>query len=230
MSSSIPHRDIADSPWARVDPFKSMDFDAVDEVMVDALARALDRWPGDLTRATADFRMAMAEMFRVMLKADIAAAYMRGVTSTIAYIIDLHTDRTFIADCIAFASNLHALQGGLSETAIAERHGVKRATVSKWVQIVRKDLDLPPPRGGRDDEAVGVYSERAHKVHGTEPKVQTSGIKIETAEALIGKLCRWLAGVQTDGLPPDQGDKFLAAVARFRDALFELEAAFPPPR
>ena len=46
---------------SRVDPFRHLNFDAVDEIFVLAFRGALNRWPGDITRAAADFQSCAAK-------------------------------------------------------------------------------------------------------------------------------------------------------------------------
>lgn len=219
------HRDIAESPRAAVDPFASLDFDHVDEIMVKAFAGALQRWPNDITRAAADFKILAVDSLKILLGEEISYSYRQGVIATIAYILDTHPKHAFIADCIAFASNLHAIQGGLSETEIAKRHGVKRATVCKWVQIVRRELSLHKSRGMRDEEAQEAYRERAHRVHGTEPSQHIEEpIKVSSIESLVAKLCRGMARVNADALPVHERESLRRTLGQLKPVLASVGA------
>jgi hypothetical protein len=204
-----------------VDPFASLDFDQVEEVIAIAFAGALKRWPGNISMAAADFQAAAVGSLKSLLAEEIAASYREGVIATIAYILDTHPQHAFIADCIAFSSGLHALQGGLSQTEIAARHGVERATVQKWTKIVRLDLDLPRSRGMRDEDASEAYAERAHRVHGTVRKEpEAKKVKVPTIESLVGRLCRALKSLD----PTDMSD---AERENLRRSLNQLSPLLP---
>lgn len=56
---------------------------------------------------------------------------------------------------------------GMSETEIAERHGVSRAAVSKRCVELAKKLDLPPSRAMKSEASRAVYSEAQKEVWGS---------------------------------------------------------------
>lgn len=224
------HRDPAESPRTAVDPFASLDLDKVDEVFCVAFQNALRRWPGNISAAAAEFQGTALVMLKEILADELLASYGDGVRAVIAYIIDTHPQHRFIADCIAFASNLHALQGGLSESDIAKRHSVKRATVSKWVNIVSRDLDLARSRGMKDQEATEAYRKRAHEVHGTAPKARQNQIKVTTIESLSTKLCRALAVVSRAGLSQQDRAALARSLAPLERALTGLPGSQSTPR
>ncbi|GAB4164758.1 MAG: hypothetical protein Fur0032_01020 [Terrimicrobiaceae bacterium] len=197
-------------------------------MFVVALQNALSRWPGNVSAAAADFQAAALATLKSLLAEEIAASYRDGVVAVIAYIIDSHPQHRFIADCIAFASNLHALQGGLSESDIAKRHNVKRATVSKWVNIVSRDLDLARSRGMKDEDATEAYRQRAHEVHGTAPKAKQSSVKVTTIESLSAKLCRALSSASRAGLTREDRLTLSKSLAPLAKALAPLSKSLAP--
>lgn len=60
--------------------------------------------------------------------------------------------------------------GGKSEIRIARRFGCTRANVSYIVKHLQKELGLGEPPGGKSREAVGVYRERAKRIHAEREK------------------------------------------------------------
>lgn len=103
---------------------------------------------------------------------------------------------------------------------------VDKATANKWVGIVRRELNLSRARGIRSDDAVEAYIQQAHDVHGTERiEQEDKPIKIESLEATIAKLCRWLASIQIATLPDDERASIAAIFSPLKPFLSSLEAA-----
>lgn len=169
------------------------------------------------------FRESSVALLSELLTTETEEATLDGVRSTIALILDLHPNHGFIGDCIAFAANLHPLQGGISETEIAERHGMVRGTVCKWVQIVRRELNLPESRGMRSEEARNAYSERAHRVHGTEPQPKKK--RMATIESVVSRLCRWASQIDHSSLTPEERAEMKKLLAPLGPVMAAFETA-----
>lgn len=68
-------------------------------------------------------------------------------------------------ECLAVALGLSAYNGE-SMTAIAHRHGVTRAAVSKRCVDITTQLNLPPSRAMRSEKARKIYRHSRTKHHG----------------------------------------------------------------
>lgn len=164
----------------------------------------------------------LGEMLRGLIAMHAAEERAEAVLHTIALIMD--RDRPALtAECIAYAANLHTLNGGLSETEIAAKHSVCRAAVSQRVQDCKAALNLPPSRGMKDDEAVAVYSERQHRIHGTErdPEQEVS-TRTTSVISSIDKILRWHAGASLQRLNDQQRNLLKAAFVRVKPVVEEV--------
>lgn len=202
------------------------DAETLQDLLSEQLTASLQRWPGDIRRASLDFRQSTLDLLKGFLTVKLSEANQEGVVSTIALILDLHPNHGFIAECIAYAANLHTLNAGVSQTEIGARYGVDKATANKWVGIVRRELNLSQARGMRSDDAVEAYTERAHRVHGTErPETEDKPIKIESLEAIVARLCRWLASIQVATLPEEERAAIARIFSPLKPFLSSLETA-----
>ncbi len=184
MHPEPPFRDAADRKEASYLPDVAQEIDTLSGVLTEALAASLRAWPGDLPRSRAQFETmvlgilaaglededenGLGAVLSRVIKARIQQERAEAVLWVIALVLD-SDNAQLTADCLAFGSGLHAIQGGVSEHDIAEKHGVSVGTVSWRANNYIKALDLPPSRGMKRAEARESYSERAHRVHGTTP-------------------------------------------------------------
>jgi hypothetical protein len=120
----------------------------------------------------------MAESSRASHTPDIAALVdHEGDLSDGPYTRDaVELLRLFVADliaegntrltveCLAVALGLSAYNGE-SMTAIAKRHGVTRAAVSKRCVDITRQLNIPPSRAMRSDKARRIYRNSRTKHH-----------------------------------------------------------------
>ena len=151
-------------------------------------------------------------------------ARQEAVLQTIALVSESGNDpRKIAADSIAFASGMHALQLGASQTELAEESGVVRATISKRVTAGQKQLGLPPSRGCKDDDAQDVYQQRAHDVHGTEAKQVTKEARLLATS--MKRLTRWLERIAPDLQDAKDGREAAAMLIELFEPLCRALAA-----
>jgi hypothetical protein len=88
--------------------------------------------------------------------ADQVAASASAVLASFCARIRSHPNPMLAFDAACFASGLMDIEG-LSEAALAERHGVTRAGFSKLVVQWSETFGLPPSRGMRSKRARRIY-------------------------------------------------------------------------
>jgi hypothetical protein len=88
--------------------------------------------------------------------ADQVAASASAILASFCARIRSHPNPMLAFDAACFASGLMDIEG-LSEAALAERHGVTRAGFSKLVVQWSETFGLPPSRGMRSKRARRIY-------------------------------------------------------------------------
>lgn len=148
--------------------------DSERNILHELLDAAVNRW-GDLPRTLADFHAAVTQISLGVFDAAVEAGIIdvasmkpaRGglelLARVLADVIDAgHPgDRSRMeAEAIDFAIGL-GVQMGMSETQIAEFHGVKKATISKRAVNAKKRYAMQPSRGMKGEKAVKTYAKMA---------------------------------------------------------------------
>lgn len=146
--------------------------DEPEDALSAVLEEAAARWEGNLPATIGEFRAAVVAVAAAALKElgeehAGARALVRRERETIARLVADFIDAPnprMEAQCYDVAFGL-GIQLGITESAIADQHGVKRQTVSKRCRAIVEAFGVQPGRGMKSPRAVRVYSERAAQVH-----------------------------------------------------------------
>jgi len=135
-----------------------------EDTLTDILQEAIDRWGGNLPATLGEFRAAVAEIALDALgEAGPAVAGKEALSKrereTIARLVSEFIESKnprMVAQCYDFTFQL-GLMMGRSQTAIADEHGVRKATVSKICRTIVKNFGVAPARGMKSPKAVATY-------------------------------------------------------------------------
>lgn len=169
MAVDSPFSDPADRPeaserpdMAGLDRLEDRLLEAVSKQAVTLPAGLQRRWFNDVVVSVAVTALREAaeagELSQLFDGAAPTGGDLEMVTRVLAELMDAE-NAGLQAECLAFALGLN-VGGGTSQTEIARKHCVRKATVSKRCIRICETFGLPPSRGMKSEDARASYAVR----------------------------------------------------------------------
>lgn len=151
--------DIADSPLASYWPDMARELDSVEDCAREVCHEAAQLgYALAITVATSLIAQTIERSGGTLLNVN-AHELIERVAS---FLLDSSNPRRD-TDVLAFTSGLYA-RLGVSQTELANKHGVTRASFSKRCKNLQEKLGLPPSRGMKSEKACKTYAKTNGKL------------------------------------------------------------------
>jgi hypothetical protein len=161
--------DPADYREASYRPDMAAEIDSAEDRFLELIAAQVVKLPANISRQAFNHCVAGAVLGAMeeakrdgslgeLFEGGGTRSEMELATRLLAELIDSNNP-ALQAECIAFVMGLN-ISGGKSETAIARKHGVNKATVSKRCVRLKQVFGLDPSRGMKSEKAVESYRAR----------------------------------------------------------------------